>query len=216
VACVVLAGFQHFLFLSAFVWMFIDAVLLLVSAKNLTKIRSKQKEIPGWKRLTVIGYLIPLIVVGVSVAVVPDGYDKKLCWLKYNRGFQWSLLGPVYFILASNLILFIAIFITVTLSLKGLNSEILQRTQTLEDRKLIRTVLFKTMAQFFILGCPWLLSLINISSNILEIIFTILISQQGTVMFVVYCVLNQEVSQYTDHQSLNTLRPPKCCFTGPI
>ncbi|KAI4887565.1 hypothetical protein NFI96_029667, partial [Prochilodus magdalenae] len=194
VACAVLAGFLHFLFLSAFVWMFIDAVLLFVSAKNLTKIRSEQKKMPGWKRLTVIGYVIPLIVVGVSVAVVPNGYGGKQCWLRNSRGFQWSLLGPLYFILASNLILFIAIFITVTLSLKGLNSEILQRTQTLEDRKFIRTVLFKTMAQFFILGCPWLLVLINSNSIILEIIFMILISQQGTVIFVVHCVLNQEVS----------------------
>ncbi|KAL7852225.1 hypothetical protein SRHO_G00180100 [Serrasalmus rhombeus] len=195
VACAVLAGFLHFLFLSSFVWMFIDAVLLFISAKNLTKIRSRQKKMLGWKYLTVIGYAIPLLVVGVSVAAVPDGYSSRECWLKSDRNFDLSLWIPMYFILAANVILFIAIFITVTLSLKRLNSEILQGTQTQDDKKLIRTVLFKTMAQFFILGCPWTLRLFIDSSIVLEIIFVILISQQGTVIFLVHCALNQEVRQ---------------------
>ncbi|KAL7845333.1 hypothetical protein AOLI_G00235250 [Acnodon oligacanthus] len=195
VACAVLAGLLHFLFLSSFVWMFIDAVLLFISARNLTKMRSRPKEMLGWKYLTVIGYAVPLIVVGVSVAVVPDGYSSEECWLNNNRGIYWSFLGPVYFILAANVILFIAIFITVTFSLKRLNSEILQMTQTQADRKLIRSVLFKTMAQFFILGCPWILGLFISRSIVLEIIFVILISQQGTVIFLVHCVLNQEIRQ---------------------
>ena len=72
-----LAGVLHFLFLSAFMWMFFEAVLLLISVKNLTKIRSKQKEVLSWKCLIVIGYVIPLIVVGVSVGLFPDGYDTK-------------------------------------------------------------------------------------------------------------------------------------------
>ncbi|XP_036416751.1 adhesion G protein-coupled receptor E1-like [Colossoma macropomum] len=76
-ACAVLAGLLHFLFLSSFVWMFIDAVLLFISAKNLTKFRSKQKRMLGWKYLTVIGYVIPLLVVGVSVAAVPNGYSSE-------------------------------------------------------------------------------------------------------------------------------------------
>ncbi|KAL6481980.1 hypothetical protein MHYP_G00100600 [Metynnis hypsauchen] len=194
----VLPGLLHFLFLSAFVWMLIDAVLLFISARNLTKIRSRQKQILGWKSLTVIGYVIPLIVVGVSVAVIPNGYGGKKCWFKSIRGFSWSFLGPACFILAANVILFIAIFITVTFSLKGLNNEILQRTQTQDDRKLIRTVLFKTMAQFFILGCPWILGLINSSSIVLETIYVVLISQQGTFIFLVHCVLNQEVSHHTE------------------
>ncbi|KAL6481978.1 hypothetical protein MHYP_G00100580 [Metynnis hypsauchen] len=201
VVCAMLAGFLHFLFLSSFVWMFTDAILLFISAKNLTKIRSRQKKMLGWKYLTVIGYVVPLVVVGVSVAAVPNGYSSEECWLNNNRGFYWSFLGPVYFILAANVILFIAIFITVTFSLKGLNNEILQRTETQDDKKLIRTVLFKTMAQFFILGCPWILGLSIHSSIVLEIIFVILISQQGTAIFLVHCILNQEVSHHTDNHS---------------
>ncbi|XP_036417845.1 putative adhesion G protein-coupled receptor E4P [Colossoma macropomum] len=96
-ACAVLAALLHFLFLSSFVWMFIDAVLLFISAKNLTKIRSKQKKMLGWKYLTVIGYVIPLIVVGVSVAAVPNGYGSETCWLKSDRGLLLEFVGPCVF-----------------------------------------------------------------------------------------------------------------------
>ncbi|XP_066516579.1 adhesion G protein-coupled receptor E3-like [Hoplias malabaricus] len=76
VLCAVLAGALHFLFLSAFVWMFIEAVLLFLLVKNLTKLRSK-KEGLNWKYLVLIGYIIPLLVVGVSAGLVPKGYGSK-------------------------------------------------------------------------------------------------------------------------------------------
>ncbi|KAI4884545.1 hypothetical protein NFI96_018702, partial [Prochilodus magdalenae] len=97
-ACKVIAGVLHFLFLSAFVWMFIDAVLLFIIVKNLTEIRPKQ-EILSWKCLIAIGYVIPLFVVGVSVGLFPDGYGSEQCWLKGDKDFIWSFLGPVCFIL---------------------------------------------------------------------------------------------------------------------
>ena len=72
-----MAGLLHFFFLSAFVWMFIEAFLLFLFVKNLTKIRSKQNDVLSWKYLIVIGYVIPLAVVGVSVGLFPDGYGSE-------------------------------------------------------------------------------------------------------------------------------------------
>ncbi|XP_066516707.1 adhesion G protein-coupled receptor E1-like isoform X2 [Hoplias malabaricus] len=97
--CAVMAGVLHFLFLSAFVWMFIEAVLLFLRVKNLMMIRSKQEDVLGWKYLMLTGYIIPLVVVGVSAGIFPDGYGSDQCWLKTNAGFFWSFLGPVCFIL---------------------------------------------------------------------------------------------------------------------
>ncbi|KAL7852229.1 hypothetical protein SRHO_G00180140 [Serrasalmus rhombeus] len=77
VVCAVLAGFHYFFFHSYYMWLFIDAVLLFISAKNLTKIRSRQKEMLGWKSLTVIGYVIPLIVGSASVAVMFNEHFRK-------------------------------------------------------------------------------------------------------------------------------------------
>ncbi|KAL7852231.1 hypothetical protein SRHO_G00180160 [Serrasalmus rhombeus] len=195
-ACKVVAGVLHFLFLSAFVWMFIDAALLFIFVRNLTKIRTNQREVLGWKCFTMIGYLIPLIIVGISAGIVPDGYGSKQCWLKMNKDFFWSFLGPVCCILGLNLILFVTIFINVTFALRNLNSEILQRKNTLADKKVIQSVMLKTMAQFFILGCPWILGLFTCNNEVLEIIFLLLNSQQGTFMFLTHCVLNKEVSHH--------------------
>ncbi|XP_035390433.1 adhesion G protein-coupled receptor E3-like isoform X3 [Electrophorus electricus] len=102
--CALLAGVLHFLFLSAFVWMFIEAVLLFITVKSLSKIRSKQKEALIMRCLIVIGYGSSLIVVGMSAALGPNGYGSDKCWLKEDRGFIWSFLGPVYFILADHCI----------------------------------------------------------------------------------------------------------------
>ncbi|KAL7845338.1 hypothetical protein AOLI_G00235300 [Acnodon oligacanthus] len=134
-ACAVLAGVLHFLFLSAFVWMFIEALMLFIAVKNLSRPKSKSKELLTWKLLTVVGYMVALVVVGVSAGVVPDGYGSE------------------------------------------------------------QTVFFKTMAQFVILGCPWILGFFTADSEALEIIFLILISQQGTFIFIVHCVLSKEVRQ---------------------
>ncbi|XP_037399191.1 adhesion G protein-coupled receptor E1-like [Pygocentrus nattereri] len=194
-ACKVVAGVLHFLFLSAFVWMFIDAALLFIFVRNLSKIRTNQREVLGWKCFTMIGYLIPLIIVGISAGIVPDGYGSKQCWLKMDKDFFWSFLGPVCCILGLNLILFVTIFINVAFALRNLNSEILQRKNTLAEKKVIQSVMLKTTAQFFILGCPWILGLFTCNNKVLEIIFLFLNSQQGTLMFLTHCVLNKEVRE---------------------
>uniref|UniRef100_A0A3B4DWC8 Uncharacterized protein n=1 Tax=Pygocentrus nattereri TaxID=42514 RepID=A0A3B4DWC8_PYGNA len=75
--CAVLAGVLHFLFLSAFVWMFIEAVLLFISVKNLTTIRSKVKESLQGKWVVVIGYAVPLAVVFMSAGLAPNGYGSE-------------------------------------------------------------------------------------------------------------------------------------------
>jgi len=54
---------------------------------------------------------------------------------------------------------------------------------------------FKTLAQFVVLGCSWILGFFTDGRKELEILFLILNSQQGTFIFLVYCVLNNEVRQ---------------------
>ncbi|XP_049325479.1 adhesion G protein-coupled receptor E3-like [Astyanax mexicanus] len=183
--CAVLAGVLHFLFLSAFVWMLIEAVLLFISVKNLRKIRSKQKEVLGWKWLIIIGYLIPLVVVGVSVGLFSDGYGSEKCWIKMDRSLVWSFLGPVCFILTVNSALFIIIIVLLRSALAGLNSDVSQFKE-------IKILVFKTLVQSAILGCPWILGFFTEGSQVLEMVFLFLNSQQGTFIFLVYCVLNQE------------------------
>ncbi|XP_059410842.1 adhesion G protein-coupled receptor E3-like [Carassius carassius] len=188
VLCAVISGLLHFLFLSGFVWMFIEAVLLYICVKNLSKISSKKREVLSSGFLCVIGYVVALAVVCVSVGLVPEGYGSEHCWIKLDKGFIWSFLGPVCVILALNMILFINIVITLNSTLKKLNAEVSQMKQT-------KVMVFKTLAQLVILGCPWILGFFINESKVLAILFLILNSQQGTFIFLIYCLLNNEVRQ---------------------
>ncbi|KAL7845284.1 hypothetical protein AOLI_G00234760 [Acnodon oligacanthus] len=192
--CAVLAGVLHFLFLSAFVWMFIEAVLLFIAVKNLTKIKSNEEAGLWGKWLVVIGYAVPLAVVGMSAGLVQGGYGSKTCWLK--RDFLWSFLGPVSFILVANTILFIGIMIILFSILTNMKSEILRIERSESDLRLFKSVSLKAMIQFIILGCSWNLGFFTDNSKVLEIVFILLNSQQGTFIFLVHCVLNQEVSHH--------------------
>ncbi|XP_048051825.1 adhesion G protein-coupled receptor E3-like [Megalobrama amblycephala] len=188
VLCAAISGVLHFLFLSGFVWMFIEAVLLFICVKNLSQISSKKREVLSSRYLCVIGYMVALVVVGVSVGLLPEGYGSEHCWIKMDKGFIWSFLGPVCVILALNIILFINIFINLNSTLKNLNAEVSQMKQT-------KIMVFKTLAQFVVLGCSWILGFFTNGRKELEILFLILNSQQGTFIFLVYCVLNNEIRQ---------------------
>ncbi|XP_016098176.1 adhesion G protein-coupled receptor E3-like isoform X2 [Sinocyclocheilus grahami] len=188
VVCAVISGLLHFLFLSGFVWMFIEAVLLFICVKSLSQISSKKKEVLSSGFLCVIGYVVALVVVCVSVGLVPEGYGSEHCWLKMDKSFIWSFLGPVCVILALNMILFIKIAITLNSALKNLNAEVSQMKQT-------KIMVFKALAQFVVLGCSWILGFFTNDSKVLEILFLILNSQQGTFIFLIYGVLNNEVMQ---------------------
>ncbi|XDV16624.1 hypothetical protein PO909_016256 [Leuciscus waleckii] len=184
VLCAVISGVLHFLFLSGFVWMFIEAVLLFICVKKLSQISSKRRGVLRSGFLCVIGYTVALVVVAVSAGVNPEGYGSEQCWIKMDKGFNWSFQGPVCVILALNMILFIYIIISLTSTLKNLNAEVSHMKRT-------KNMTFKTLAQFVVLGCSWILGF----WKELEIFFLILNSQQGTFIFLVYCVLNNQVRQ---------------------
>ncbi|XP_065130411.1 adhesion G protein-coupled receptor E3-like isoform X2 [Paramisgurnus dabryanus] len=188
VVCAVISGALHFFFLSCFVWMFIEAVLLFIRVKNLSQISSRQRAVLSSRFLIVIGYVIAFVIVGVSVGLVPEGYGSDKCWIKQERGFIWSFLGPVCFILAINTIIFISIIIILNSTLKKLNAEVSRMKQT-------KIMVFKTLAQCVILGCPWILGFFTVNNQMMEILFLILNSQQGTFIFIIHCVLNNEVRQ---------------------
>ncbi|KAK2907220.1 hypothetical protein Q8A67_006205 [Cirrhinus molitorella] len=203
VLCAMISGLLHFLFLSGFVWMFIEAVMLFICVKNLSQISYKKREVLSSGFLCVIGYLIALVVVCVSVGLVPEGYGSERCWIKIDKGFIWSFLGPVCVILASNTLLFIKIIISLNSALKSLNDEVSQMKQT-------KTMVFKTLAQCVVLGCPWILGFFTNGSKDLEILFVILNSQQGTFIFLIYCVLNNEEYQRSEDPKEETRRETQC------
>ncbi|KAI4877806.1 hypothetical protein NFI96_012798, partial [Prochilodus magdalenae] len=210
-ACAVMAGVVHYFFLAAFVWMLIEAAVLLFHMKNLTKLRSKKQGGRLWKWLVVIGYAVPLVVVGVSAGVVPHGYDRNSCWLKADV--LWSFLGPVSFILAANTVIFICILVIVISTLTNMKSKALKIKRPKSEHRVLTSVALKTTIQFIILGCSWILGFFTQDSRAMEIIFLLLNSQQGTFIFFIYCVFNQEVSHHLLYLLLTTSSDPCSNYT---
>ncbi|XP_029998091.1 adhesion G protein-coupled receptor E3-like [Sphaeramia orbicularis] len=189
-ACTVMAGILHFLVVASFVWMQLEAVQLYLLVRRLTKVQVIQRDGLPRPLLYVIGYGVPFVIVGVSALVYSDGYgatEAGACWLSQKRNFNWALTGPVITILALNCMVFCATLWSLRTTLANMKSGVSQSTDT-------RLIVFKIVAQFFILGCTWILGLYQ-TNVFFRVLFIILNSQQGTFLFIVHCLLNKEVRE---------------------
>ncbi|CAN2391511.1 Belongs to the G-protein coupled receptor 2 family, partial [Pristimantis euphronides] len=95
ILCAIIAGGLHFLFLSAFSWMSIESILLLMTVRNLRAVNYMTSHHSNVPLMCLLGFGIPAVIVGISAAIRPDGYGTKTnCWLSYPSPI-WSFLGPV-------------------------------------------------------------------------------------------------------------------------
>ncbi|KAK3511204.1 hypothetical protein QTP70_032256 [Hemibagrus guttatus] len=191
-ACAVMSGIRSFFFISGFVWMLIETVLLFLLVKNLSKIRLNQREVISMEWLNMIGYLISLVVVTLCTQFIPQNNVEEQCW--DNRDTEKNFDTPIICIVATNMILYIVIIVIIIFNLNQLKNENLQRNNT-DDKDLIMRVMIKSLAQFVILGCYWIFLYIPDNTGVLYNTFLFLNSQQGTFIFLVHCLLNQEVRQ---------------------
>ncbi|XP_067416442.1 adhesion G protein-coupled receptor E3-like [Emydura macquarii macquarii] len=191
VACAVIAGFLHYLFLACFTWMFLEGLHLFLTVRNLKVVNYTSAGRFKKRYMYPFGYGFPALVVIISAAVNREGYrTSKPCWLKLDGGFIWSFLGPVCFIIVINLSFFITTLWILRNKISSLNRDI----STVKNTRLLT---FKAIAQLFILGCTWSFGLLQTKSdgNVMEYIFTIINSLQGTFIFLVHCLLNRQVRE---------------------
>ncbi|XP_078387660.1 adhesion G protein-coupled receptor E3-like [Cetorhinus maximus] len=188
VVCGIIAGFLHYLFLAAFVWMFLEGVQLYLMVRNIRKLRVPHFE-KIRKYMYPFGYGVPAIIVVVSAAVYHNGYGSpRHCWLQTHRRFIWSFLGPVCVIIGINTILFL-------ITLWTLRKAVSKRDIAVSKLQDTRMLTFKAVAQVFILGCSWILGLFHFKEEtvVMAYLFTIVNSFQGTFIFIILCVLNPKV-----------------------
>ncbi|XP_058236598.1 uncharacterized protein LOC131346879 [Hemibagrus wyckioides] len=190
----VLAGFQWFFLMSVFVWMFIEAVLLYIFMKNLSEIRSNQEEVFSWKWLIVIGYFIPLGVLATSGVGFPKASINEECWFMEDESSSFIFAGPVLFTITLNLVPLLVTVIIMIFILKKLKNELLQMSSS-ANKNLIICLMIRSLTQFIILICYWILLYIPSKNGVLYHAFQFLNSQQGTFIFLIHCVLNKEVRQ---------------------
>ncbi|XP_057673659.1 adhesion G protein-coupled receptor E1-like [Corythoichthys intestinalis] len=189
-ACTVIAGLLHFFVVASFVWMLLEALQLYLLIRKLSRVQVIQRD--GLPRLFLylIGYGVPFVIVGVSALVYSDGYgatNSKDCWLSQKQNFRWAASGPIIAVLALNIILFCATLWSLRPTLTDMRSDVSQSRDT-------RLIIFKIVAQFAILGCAWIIGLYQ-SNLFFHVLFILLNSQQGTLLYIVHCVLNKEVRE---------------------
>uniref|UniRef100_A0A8B9QPG3 Uncharacterized protein n=1 Tax=Apteryx owenii TaxID=8824 RepID=A0A8B9QPG3_APTOW len=174
-ACAMLASLLHYLFLACFTWMFLEGLHLFLTVRNLRVVNYTSASRFKKRYMYPTGYGVPALIVAVSIAINPSGYGTDNCWLTTEGGFVWSFIGPVCAI------------ILVGISLSPLLE--------LSSARLCRMLTFKALAHVLLLGCTWGLGLLQTRSSTLLVafLFTGLNSLQGVFIFIVHCLLNQQV-----------------------
>ncbi|XP_074836425.1 adhesion G protein-coupled receptor E3-like [Carettochelys insculpta] len=191
VACKVIAGLLHFIFLACFTWMFLEGLHLFLTVRNLKVVNYTSASRFKKRYMYPFGYGFPALIVAISAAIKPGGYGtSQHCWLSLDQGFHWSFLGPVCAIILINVIFFALTLWMLKDRLSSLNTDV----STLRDHRLLT---FKAIAQVFILGCTWSLGLLQFgpAAKVMAYLFTIINLLQGPFIFLVHCLLNRQVRE---------------------
>ncbi|XP_071457956.1 adhesion G protein-coupled receptor E2-like [Marmota flaviventris] len=191
VLCVVTAGALHYLYLASFTWMLLEGLFLFLTARNLTVLSSSSRNRLMRRLMFPVGYGVPATIVAVSAAARPHLYGTPArCWLNSEQGFVWGFLGPACAISCVNLVFFLMTLWILKSKLSSINREV----STLQNTRMLT---FKAMAHLFILGCTWCLGVLQVGpmAPIMAYLFTIVNSLQGVFIFLVYCLLSQQVRE---------------------
>ncbi|KAM5187380.1 LOW QUALITY PROTEIN: adhesion G protein-coupled receptor E2-like [Callospermophilus lateralis] len=191
VLCAVTAGALHYLYLASFTWMLLEGLFLFLTTRNLTVLSSSSRNRLMRRLMFPVGYGVPAAIVAVSAVARPHLYGTSTrCWLRPEQGFMWGFLGPVCAISSVNMVFFLMTLCIVKSKLSSINRDV----STLQNT---RVLTFKAMAHLFILGCTWCLGVLQVGSlaPVMAYLFTIVNSLQGVFIFLVYCLLSQQVQE---------------------
>uniref|UniRef100_A0A5F5PP08 Adhesion G protein-coupled receptor E2 n=1 Tax=Equus caballus TaxID=9796 RepID=A0A5F5PP08_HORSE len=191
VLCAIIAGALHYLYLASFTWMLLAGLHLFLTARNLAVVNYSSVSRFMKKLMFPVGYGVPAVIVAISAASRPHLYGTSThCWLHSESGFIWGFLGPVCAICSVNFVFFLMTLWMLKSRLSSLNSDV----STLQDTRMLT---FKATAQLFILGCTWCLGILQVgpAAHVMAYLFTIINSLQGVFIFLVYCLLSQQVRE---------------------
>ncbi|XP_013421944.1 cadherin EGF LAG seven-pass G-type receptor 2-like isoform X1 [Lingula anatina] len=179
--CKLIAIALHFFFLGAFAWLFIEALHIY---RMLTEIRNINKG--SMKFYYAVGYVVPGIIVGLSVGLSTDKYGtRSFCWLSIDDNIFWSLAGPIIIIVAMNLIVFV-------LALKaGCDGKAMDA-----EFGPVRNSLISAVILLPLVGVTWVFALLGANDRDMvafDYLFGIFATFQGFFIFIAYTILNELV-----------------------
>lgn len=184
-ACGLVAGFLHYFFLAAFLWMLLEGVhivLMLVQVFDASRSR-----LPYYYASA---YAPPLLIIAISAGLYYQGYGTdRYCWLTTDRYFIWSFVGPVAVILFVN-----AVILIYAMTMVCRHSEYVFSGKEKNTAGGIRSWIQGALALEVLLGLTWILGYFFINTQTLPVayVFTVLNSLQGLFIFCFHCLFNKK------------------------
>lgn len=182
IACKLVAIGLHYLWLSSFSWMLVDAIHLY---RMLTEMRDINHG--PMRFYYCMGYVVPLVVVALSVGVRAHQYGNYyFCWVSLYESVVWSLVGPISLLVLIN-------FCILILSIRA--------AFTLQDHVLgfgnLRTLLWVSVIALPLLGCTWVLALLAASERhpLLTPFLSAAVLIHAAFSLAGYCFANNRVRQ---------------------
>ncbi|XP_071507102.1 adhesion G-protein coupled receptor D1-like [Diadema antillarum] len=182
-ACKTIAFLLHYLFTATFAWMLMEGIYILMQTRT-----AYGKGVKTWMYL-IIGWGFPLVIVSISFGIRFNGYGtENHCWLSATDGLMWAFAIPVLIVIAINTVVLIMV-IRVFMSLKA-NAD---KTEVERFRAGARAILMLQP----LLGFTWIFGLLSSydTSLFFTYMFVIFNSLQGVFIFILHCVMNEEVKK---------------------
>ncbi|XP_078595188.1 cadherin EGF LAG seven-pass G-type receptor 2-like isoform X2 [Branchiostoma floridae x Branchiostoma japonicum] len=180
--CTLVAILLHYSFLTAFAWMFLEALHIY---RMLTEIRNINQ---GHMRFYYsIGWGAPAIIVGLAFGVKPESYgNRDFCWLQVNDRLFWTLAGPILLVVLINLFVFIFAV-----------RRLLRMARKDPEHQSLKSGLMATAILIPMLGTTWVFGVLAVNQDLetFHYMFAILTCMQGLFVFLFHCIFNPSVRQ---------------------
>ncbi|XP_071798425.1 uncharacterized protein [Asterias amurensis] len=181
--CKAIAALLHYLFTASFLWMLVEGVHLY------TKSVAVFGKGLSTKIYLLVGWGIPLVIVGIALGVRFDGYGtESSCWLSLEGGLIYAFVTPVLVVVVVNtliLVMVIRVFIT------------LKANTDKSEKERIRAGIRAVLLLQPLLGFTWIFGLFSSFDDtfFFTYLFVIFNSSQGVFIFLLHCVGDYEVKK---------------------
>ncbi|XP_033097626.1 adhesion G protein-coupled receptor L4-like [Anneissia japonica] len=187
--CKSFAILLHFLLTAMFMWMLVEGIHLYLA---LVKVFGTSSHI---KKYLVLGWGVPLVVVGISVGVFFDNYgsDTK-CWLSTEMLLIVFVPTVALVVILNTAVLIIVV--RVMLHSLSAKDKIKGNSQDQETSQ-IKTSLKAALVLLPLLGLTWVFGFLSVNKYtiIFTYLFAICNSIQGVIFFLFHCLMNVEVKK---------------------
>ncbi|XP_033113864.1 adhesion G protein-coupled receptor L4-like [Anneissia japonica] len=212
ITCSIFAGCLHYSLLAAFWWM-----LFMSSDLYMKVIHPFADHRRRFSNSRYVGWIGPIIVVGVTAGITRENYASNQCWLNTKSGAIWVFIFPVCLT-----VLVVAVQLLV-IGYAAFKKHQLpnQSEDELQKLKRIRTLFGGILLLLPTVGLSWIFGVIIVfsDSKTFEQIFVILNSMQGLFIWLSQCVFSEEVrkalkksfrNRVTQDKNIETVKRSKC------